>query len=65
MKNITDGLTINSRLDITKENISQLEYILVESSKTNKQKRTSKSKEKMTEGNRKGNVQKLKQLQKL
>lgn len=65
MKNITDGLTINSRLDITKENISQLEYILVESSKTNKQKRTSKSKEKMTEGNIKGNVQKLKQLQKL
>lgn len=65
MKNITDGLTINSRLDITKENISQLEYTSVESSKTNKQKRTSESKDKMTEGNIKGNVQKLKQLQKL
>ena len=63
MKNIIDGLTINSRLDITEENISQLEYISVGSLETNK--RTSKSKGKMTEGNIKGNIQKLKQLQKL
>ena len=63
MKNIIDGLTINSRLDITEENISELEYISVGSLETNK--RTSKSKEKMTEGNIKGNIQKLKQLQKL